>query len=86
MWSWKRQTSGQLKTMPTAVEMLESRRPTAVVPPLITNDELGEMRLRVSAQVDELHQVIFTCSEGFIRQPASEQFVSQPDPYRSQTR
>ena len=38
------------------------------------------MRLRVSAHVDELHQVIFTCSEAFIGRPAPKPFVSQPDP------
>jgi hypothetical protein len=49
-------------------------------PDLSPDNEFGEMRLCVSAHVDELHQVIFTCSEALAGQPASKQFVSQPDP------
>src|ERR1700736_3521329 len=51
--------------MPTSVRDVGSGCPIAVVPPSITNNQVGKMRLRVSSHCYELRQVIFTHSKLF---------------------
>src|ERR1700738_1980129 len=62
--------------MPTSVRDVGSGCPIAVVPPSITNNQVGKMRLRVSSHCYELRQVIFTHSKLFIRQPPTKQFIA----------